>query len=104
MHEEKEELSHSERLRLVPRSASCGQGAEGATNQILGQGKGLTPRAPSSRCPRELFTAILFQILRATVFLGMVSEPHQLEKPTNPAFVVELNIIPGRYEELKPFF
>lgn len=30
MHEEKEELSQSERLRLGPSSACCGQGAEGA--------------------------------------------------------------------------
>lgn len=71
---------------------------------ILGQGKGLTPRAPSSRCPRELFNAILYQILRTTAFLGMASETHQVEKRTNPAFTVKLNIIPGRYMELKPFF
>lgn len=73
-------------------------------NQILGQGKGLTPTAHSSRCPRELFTAILSQIPRTAAFLGMVSETHQLEKPTKLAFTVKLNVIPGRYTELKPFF
>lgn len=33
MDKEKEELSQSERLRVVPRSACCGQGAEGAMPQ-----------------------------------------------------------------------
>lgn len=100
MHEEKQELPQSERLRLVPSSACC----PWTGNHILGQGKGLTPGAPSSTCPKKPFAAILLQILRITAFLGMVSASHPLEKPTNLAFTGKLNIIPGRYMELKPFF
>lgn len=93
---------------LCPGLPAVAKGQKGpcprTRNQSLGQGKSLTHRDPSSRCPRQLFSVILFQILRTAAFLGMISETHQLEKPTSLAFTVKLNIIPGRYMELKPFF